>query len=426
MQDSLDDWSHEATEMGKVYRNSSCNIAASSASHSRQGCLYPRNPRILQPESLDSYGNELKDLYLFNRSFPLKPFQLYTRAWVLQEALLAPRTLDCGQSQLYWRCDATKASEEFPGGYPIAMAAYFSHPAHSSSSGCPSESLRAIVAEISRSKGEGDLDPQEPRPCTLVKSLAGADPGLATAAKHWCSIVDAYCGMSLTFEADMPIAIHGAIEAFRPFLGQCYAGMWEYLMPAHLVWMPTWPVMPGVKNGILFYNFCPNPELAYADISSSSWFHPDYSLISHVTQINVISPADIRLHLQAPIFKATYVGDARETIKRALQTCAVSPPNRSSIKVVNKHAYVKWEITGYDTVKNDMEESTIRACFDVQAEEDMARDIHLVVISKKSGIEGLVLAKEDNGMYSRLGAFYAMGPVKSILEDREKSEVILV
>ncbi|GKU09784.1 unnamed protein product [Fusarium langsethiae] len=243
MQDSLQDWNHEATEMGKVYQNSMCNIAASSASDSRQGCLYPRNPRIIQPEPLDSYGTELKDLYLFNRSLPEKPFQLYTRAWVLQEALLAPRTLDCGQSQLYWRCDATKASEECPGGYPIGLSVYFSHPAHSSSSGCPSESLRAMVAEIGRRKG-GELQyTHEPRPSTLVMSLAGADPGLETAARHWSSIVDAYCGMSLTFEADMPIAIHGAIEAFRPFLGQCYAGMWENLMPAHLVWMPTWPVM---------------------------------------------------------------------------------------------------------------------------------------------------------------------------------------
>lgn len=101
---------------------------------------------------------------------------------------------------------------------------------------------------------------------------------------------------------------------------------------------------------------------------------------------------------------------------------------RSNITVVNKNFDVKWEIMGYhaDEDKNNEEKSTLRACFDVQEEEDAARDIYLVAITEKSGTEGLVLTKRDDGMYSRLGAFHAMGAVRKIFQDREKSEVILV
>ncbi|CEF74560.1 unnamed protein product [Fusarium graminearum] len=431
MQDSLDDWSHEAAEMGEVYRNSMCNIAASSASDSSQGCLYPRNPRIIQPEPLGKYGDELKDLYIFNRCFPQKPFPLYKRAWVLQEALLAPRTLDCGKSQLHWRCDVVKASEECPGGYPVGKGVCLSHPAHSSS--CPAESLRAMVSEMNRGKEDGYEHAEEPRPSTLVKSLALTDAGLETAVKHWSKIVEAYSDMDLTFEADMPIAIHGAIEAFRPFLGQCYAGMWEYTLPAHLVWMPTWPALvttvlhckrPLVKRAPSWSWMSLVGKIEY---KQTCWLHPDYSLLSHVTHVTT-SPDEIRLHLKAPIFKATYVGDVKSSIKRALRACLMLASKRSNITVVNKNFDVKWEIMGYhaDEDKNNEEKSTLRACFDVQEEEDAARDIYLVAITEKSGTEGLVLTKRDDGMYSRLGAFHAMGAVRKIFQDREKSEVILV
>ncbi|KAL6915027.1 hypothetical protein FSST1_012787 [Fusarium sambucinum] len=430
MQDSLDEWGHEAKEMGEVYRNSMCNIAASSASDSSQGCLYPRNQRILQPEPIGNYGDELKDLYLFNRSFPQKPFPLYKRAWVLQEALLASRTLDCGQSQLHWRCDAAKASEECPGGYPIGKGAFLSHPAHSSSS--PNESLRAMVAKTIRGKEDEYRYPEEPRPSTLVKSLALTDEGLNTAAEHWSNIVEAYSNMSLTFEADMPIAIHGAIEAFRPFLGQCYAGMWEYTLPAHLVWIPTWPVT------VTTVLHCKRPLAKRApswswmslvgkiEYKKTCWLHPDYSLLVYVTKVNVVSSAEIWLYLHAPIFKATYVGDAKSTIKRVLQSCSILTSKRSNITVINKHFDVKWKISGFYADEDDEEKSTLHACFDVQEEEDLARDIYLVAITEKSGTEGLVLTKHDNGMYSRVGSFYAMGPVRRIFQDREKTEVVLI
>jgi hypothetical protein len=92
----------EAALMGKIYKNAACNIAAPDASSGQQGCLYPRNSRTIQPEPIN-YGSENEE-YLVNETDIYDDHVLYSRAWVLQEAILARRTLDCGRGQLFWRC----------------------------------------------------------------------------------------------------------------------------------------------------------------------------------------------------------------------------------------------------------------------------------------------------------------------------------
>ena len=44
-----------------------------------------------------------------------------TRAWVVQERLLAPRTLHFGRDQLFWECRTFEACESFPGGLPQSL-----------------------------------------------------------------------------------------------------------------------------------------------------------------------------------------------------------------------------------------------------------------------------------------------------------------
>lgn len=43
---------------------------------------------------------------------------LNDRAWVLQEHLLAPRSLYFAKSQLFWECQTTRACETLPCGFP--------------------------------------------------------------------------------------------------------------------------------------------------------------------------------------------------------------------------------------------------------------------------------------------------------------------
>lgn len=52
MQDSPEDWDTESRTMGDIYRDATCNIAASDAKIGFEGCSYPRNPRTLEHERL--------------------------------------------------------------------------------------------------------------------------------------------------------------------------------------------------------------------------------------------------------------------------------------------------------------------------------------------------------------------------------------
>jgi hypothetical protein len=81
IQDSPEDWNHEARLMGKIYTNATCNIAASDAPDSSHGCLYPRNPRTIQPEAVTHEGEVEK--IMFNKTDIYSSLHtLYTRAWV--------------------------------------------------------------------------------------------------------------------------------------------------------------------------------------------------------------------------------------------------------------------------------------------------------------------------------------------------------
>ncbi|KAK8018426.1 heterokaryon incompatibility protein-domain-containing protein [Apiospora marii] len=247
IQDSLDDWTTESASMGDVYRNSMCNIAATDSSDSQEGCLFSRNPRIIQLERLPQSPTLEEDLYIFNMGNCEGKHELYTRAWVLQEALLAPRTLDCGRSQLFWRCDAMKASEEFPEGFPLIMGQGLVHPANSSFNNFRIKSLSSMRDDIK--KWEGRKIQREEWVEEARARLGGKDPDMLrriesyckepcddSPGDHWNSIVELYSGMSLSVEADRLVAIAGVLDTFRPWLGEYWAGLWQNLMPGQLLW----------------------------------------------------------------------------------------------------------------------------------------------------------------------------------------------
>jgi hypothetical protein len=49
VQESDEDWRREAAVMGEVYKHSYCNIAATKAANSTEGCFFTRNPNLIMP-----------------------------------------------------------------------------------------------------------------------------------------------------------------------------------------------------------------------------------------------------------------------------------------------------------------------------------------------------------------------------------------
>lgn len=132
-QDSLDDWSSQAAEMGLIYAGAICNIAATAAKNSSIGLFFDRQPqwshpfRVTHPAQVSCSRNStdqalIKNFCLYpNLSWEndVEDSVLNERAWVVQERFLSARVIHFSANQVYWECLQTLASETFPNSLPV-------------------------------------------------------------------------------------------------------------------------------------------------------------------------------------------------------------------------------------------------------------------------------------------------------------------
>lgn len=117
IQDSPEDWRHESSIMGHIYKNALCNFAASSGTNSHHGLLQARNTFTFH-KCIVKGGKESALQGSFSIRSPSDWFDqldgspLSTRAWVHQEILLAPRVLYFTPLCLFWKCSSLCASEK--------------------------------------------------------------------------------------------------------------------------------------------------------------------------------------------------------------------------------------------------------------------------------------------------------------------------
>lgn len=281
IQDDWDDWLHEAALMGQVYKNSICNIAATDATDGSKGCFFIRNPRAIQLEPFQ--GNLGQTSYLINDSDVFRHHVLYTRGWVLQEVLLAPRVLHCCREQLYWHCDELRASEVFPNGMPASVSEdyhpvtkYRSFNSYGKRSILTSSTLENIASKVPYYAGSlatprwiefpraysADLDLNRSgfevlgkdvdlslRDMSRYLDLLSGHVELSVRWKlrathpftYWARLVQAYCSMSFTRTEDRAAAFSGIISLLRPHLGEYLVGLWEIFLPFELLWVAVRP-----------------------------------------------------------------------------------------------------------------------------------------------------------------------------------------
>lgn len=127
IQDSADDWRAESSKMGEYYMNALFNIAAVSSSDGSAGCFMARDALPLTPCPISirfPEGTPEASSQVFIRpsvgwdpvneivGFQRPP--LWRRAWVVQERLLSPRTLQFSSMQMSWKCRMGEGSERVP------------------------------------------------------------------------------------------------------------------------------------------------------------------------------------------------------------------------------------------------------------------------------------------------------------------------
>ncbi|OAL29875.1 hypothetical protein AYO22_01781 [Fonsecaea multimorphosa] len=115
LQDSKDDWSLNATEVGSIYENAVITIAASKSKEGCQGCYSTTDPRHLArlvEKRSDVYVRLKPPSYpVHDFHLDLENFPLLDRAWVYQEMHLSVRVLHFCAQEVMWSCRRMRRSE---------------------------------------------------------------------------------------------------------------------------------------------------------------------------------------------------------------------------------------------------------------------------------------------------------------------------
>ncbi|TGO08965.1 hypothetical protein BTUL_0184g00120 [Botrytis tulipae] len=205
IQDSDEDWIEESSKMCFVYNDAKFNIAAAAALDGDSGFL----PERLSVKLGHVLGSERKSIV---RSLWIRPCiqtghatgevgislpcPLFGRAWVLQESILAARTLIYSPVGMHFRCRKNKRSDEDP------------------------------------AKDAGDLD--------------------IFVGNTWYQLLEVYSGKQILHRKDKLPAVAGSAYQLGSIIGDTYlAGLWARDFPQALCWLPHRPSSGCIRRSTL-------------------------------------------------------------------------------------------------------------------------------------------------------------------------------
>ncbi|KAF1954676.1 HET-domain-containing protein [Byssothecium circinans] len=250
IQDSKDDWNHEAPQMQSVYRGAVLNIAATASANGDGGLFRSRQvpsiERTLVRSTWEDGSSQVYRIYhvdFWRHAFEGQP--LMNRGWVVQELFLAPRVLHFNEHQMFWECYGAAACEAYPERIPGEVPA----------------------GSISRND---TLD---------ILALAHGDSSSGTkelALRLWSQVVKQYTTCQLSHPRDRLVAVAGIARAIQEAIRDEYcAGLWVQSFPTQLLWLsasdelqpqpyraPSWSwasVDTGVTSGD--YETTPSEEI---------------------------------------------------------------------------------------------------------------------------------------------------------------------
>jgi hypothetical protein len=253
LQDSLADWKAESVKMGHIYEGATCNIAATGFSNGVDGLFADRiaedlvSIHVLLPVALTLNdkivfpgGNcSLVDYQLWSEGVEQGP--LNSRAWVVQERLLAARTLHFGAKQLYWECCEQTACEAYPSVIPSGVIM----------TRAKLDRQRYLSMEGPTSKIDWDARLFWPEELTFLKTKKWLPHELerVLALSTWNSVLERYGNGLLSISSDRPIAIAGLVKILQPYMASQYvAGIWRFHMHSQLLWRSVYT--PGSRRNV--------------------------------------------------------------------------------------------------------------------------------------------------------------------------------
>lgn len=281
-QDNKEDIAYEVARMQEVYANALCNIAALTA---RTDSLFSsRDPSrtdshnvILDPLKLN-HGLDtpvlLHDEYRWHFNVDRSP--LSRRGWVLQEQLLARRTLYYGADQIFWECRAGRRNETYPTLY------------HTLTESMPLRHVSTMDPIIDTLQNTKFLVGRDA--FTGAKKTNNSDVDNDILVKAWTYLVQNYTNRSISFPQDRLLAISGIAEKFSHMTHYRWAaGLWEEQLPLTLLWhVEEKEELHTVPNG-----YC-CPSWSWASQSNAVVFVPAYTPESEYVVVSKLLDIDCK------------------------------------------------------------------------------------------------------------------------------------
>ncbi|PMD23574.1 HET-domain-containing protein [Hyaloscypha hepaticicola] len=252
VQNSATDWASESSKMNGLYKNSYLNLAAAASMDANGGLFYPRSPLSTTP-CIVKIGQGADAKYAGSSYTPenerSEKMVLFTRAWVSQECLLAPRILLFGKEELHWECNELRASETFPQRYKASELA-------------ESEIQAKFLRMVWRKMHEN----------TSLSSQMRLEV--------WSEVVSEYSGKKLTKVSDKLVALAGpATDLGKSWATVDYlAGLWSYRLRRGLLWR-CWEPSPPRQP---YYSA---PSWSWASVDGPVFLPVDDQYVEGLTEV---------------------------------------------------------------------------------------------------------------------------------------------
>ncbi|KAK5171035.1 uncharacterized protein LTR77_004179 [Saxophila tyrrhenica] len=225
IQDDADDWRREAAKMCSVYEPAVLTLSVLNGTSSDAGFLDIRSREAVVTQ-LDGCEVALRTP-LPKAESAIPSGSLGTRAWTLQERVLAPAVLHIDTEQLYWECCSGLASESYPA---IRRARTGKNDVQFGAS------IHDMKVQIGQQKDSPSM-------------------------RLWYALLENYCGRLLTNSSDRLPAIKGLATRFQSIVSAGYNyGLWFDDLANGILWRV-------IKTDVVR----PKPKVKSRDTGVPSW-----------------------------------------------------------------------------------------------------------------------------------------------------------
>jgi len=386
IQDSAEDWGVEARRMADVYGNAHCSLAASHNVDSNGG-LSPRitggcrgRPVSVRFPATSGWDLPHCDLELVEHNFwnnRVEDAPLNTRGWVVQERILAPRTI------------------HFTFDQPV---------------------LECREKRFSRTRIDLGFDISRSRVVLPVPSAVDRDP--VAFAKYWDGVVSYYSNRQFSFPSDRPVAIAGIARALQHAGGReakYIAGMWSRGLRRWLLWQtvdaeypvayrgPSWSWL--AVNGRIFYDWDAIQGFRYLRVASHAKIESWRIITADGTAFGDITAAV--LELKALLCPVNILEDGSKFVASLRQEAGASHRTPLESWMLESELSWSWDVSAEDVVKRrKSHEASIVPIIEVTPTK----------LSKEACLYALIVERVDmrgqSSVYRRVGVLRVFGATR--------------